>query len=371
MHHFPKLKAYKSGKKYSRFSTPIKQIGDQANVKFLFLCKFYEMLKIGVIGAGHLGKIHIRCLKSIPEFSIVGFHDHDKENCLEVESDFGIPHAENIDELIDLCDAIDIVTPTLSHFNYAAAALKKFRHVFIEKPIVATPEEALKLIDLAAEANVKVQVGHVERFNPAFTAAQSYIDKPMFIEAHRLAGIKNRGNDVPVILDLMIHDIDIVLHTVKANIRRLSASGVAIINSSADIANARLEFDNGCVANLTASRISMKNMRKARFFQRDSYVTVDFLNQETRVVKIKDLHGNEPDPLLPVFTPYGSHSEKQIYFETLPIEPINAIETELRSFAESIIQNTTPSVSILDGYNALKVAYQILEKVENSLSFLD
>lgn len=333
--------------------------------------KFSEMVKIGVIGAGHLGKIHIRCLKSIPEFTIVGFYDNDSDNCKEVETEYGIHCFRNIDHLIDSSDAIDIVTPTLSHYDYAAGALKKFRHVFIEKPIVATPQEALKLMDIAAEASVKVQVGHVERFNPAFTAAFPYIDKPMFIEAHRLAGFKNRGNDIPVILDLMIHDIDIVLHTVKANIRKLSASGVAVINSSPDIANARLEFDNGCVANLTASRISLKNMRKMRFFQRDAYITVDFLNKETKIVKIKDVDGSKPDPLLPLFTPIGSKTEKQVYFETPVIEPINAIETELRSFAKSILQNTLPAVSILDGYNALKVAYQIVEKVENSLSFLE
>lgn len=333
--------------------------------------KISGMLKIGVIGAGHLGKIHIRCLKSIPEFTIVGFFDNDSENCREVETEFGITSFNSIDSLIDLSDAIDIVTPTLSHFEYAATALKKFRHVFIEKPIVATPQEALKLMDIAAEANVKVQVGHVERFNPAFTAALPFIDKPMFIETHRLAGIKNRGTDIPVILDLMIHDIDIVLHTVKANIRKLSASGVAVINNSADIANARLEFDNGCVANLTASRISMKNMRKSRFFQRDAYITVDFLNKETKIVRMKDVDESKPNPLLPVITPIGSHTEKQIFFETPVIEPINAIETELRSFAKSILQNTHPAVSILDGYNALKVAYQVLEKVENSLSFLE
>jgi len=329
------------------------------------------MLKIGVIGAGHLGKIHLKCLKAVSEFSIAGFYDSDSGNCQEVEAEFGVRNVGDIDTLIDISDVIDIVTPTLSHYVYASAALKKFRHVFIEKPVVATPQEALKLMDLAAEAGVKVQVGHVERFNPAYTAALPYINNPMFIEAHRLAGLKNRGNDVPVILDLMIHDIDIILHTVKANIRKLSASGVAVINNSADIANARLEFDNGCVANLTASRISLKNMRKMRFFQRDAYITVDFLDKETRAIRLKDLHGAPADPLLPVIKPNGSNSEKQIFIETPAIEPINAIETELRSFATSILQNTHPTVTILDGYNALNVAYMILEKVEKSLSFLE
>jgi len=324
------------------------------------------MLKIGVIGAGHLGKIHIKCINEIPEFKLMGFFDTDHAHAQLVSKEFNIRNFASIDELISAVDVVDIVTPTIAHFENAARALKQFRHVFIEKPIVTSPEEALKLIDIAREANVKVQVGHVERFNPAMVAALPFIEKPMFIEVHRLAAFNPRGTDVPVILDLMIHDIDIVLHTVQANLRKISASGVAIVTDTADIVSARLEFDNGCVANLTASRISLSPMRKARFFQRDAYISVDFLNKKTEVVRLKDIDAGNINPLLPVLEPGNGRKAKQIYFEKPEIKASNAIQTELASFAKAIIENTTPDVTITDGYQALKVAYQILEKVEIS-----
>ncbi|MBK7028929.1 MAG: Gfo/Idh/MocA family oxidoreductase [Bacteroidales bacterium] len=328
------------------------------------------MLKIGVIGAGHLGKIHINCIKQIPDFELVGFFDTNTEIVERIKSEFGIFPFETFDALIDSVDVVDIVTPTFAHFEYAAYALKRFKHVFIEKPIVTTPAEALQLMDIAHEANVKVQVGHVERFNPAFLAALPYFETPMFIESHRLSGFNTRGIDVPVILDLMIHDIDIVLNVVKANIRKISASGVSVISSSADIASARLEFDNGCVANLTASRISLKTMRKSRFFQRDAYIAVDFLNKEAEIVRIKNLNGSRPDPLLPLLDPGNGKEARQLYFEKPVIQPINAIQTELSSFAKAILSNTSPPVTIMDGYQALLVSHQILDKVNNSLSKL-
>ena len=247
------------------------------------------MLNIGVLGAGHLGKIHIKCIKEIPEFNFTGFYDPDPSNSSKVEKEFNVRRFESLDTLIDSVDVVDIVTPTLSHFECAAKSLKKCRHVFIEKPIVTSIEEARELIKIANEANVKVQVGHVERFNPAFLAVESYFDHPMFIESHRLAQFNPRGTDVPVILDLMIHDIDIILSVVKSNIKKISASGVAVVSDTPDIANARIEFDNGCVANLTASRISLKNMRKSRFFQKDAYISVDFLKKEVEVFRIKDV----------------------------------------------------------------------------------
>lgn len=325
------------------------------------------MIKVGIIGAGHLGKIHIKCINEIPEFTLMGFYDKDEANARLVAKEFGIRNFHSIDELIDEVDVVDIVTPTIAHFEPAARALKQFKHVFIEKPIVTTPEEALKLIDIAHEANVKVQVGHVERFNPAMVAALPFIDNPMFIEVHRLATFNPRGTDVPVILDLMIHDIDIVLHTVHANLRRISASGVAIITDTADIVNARLEFDNGCVANLTASRISLSPMRKARFFQRDAYIAVDFLNKKTEVVRLKNVSEGNINPLLPILQAAKGKEAKQVQFEKPEIKPTNAIQTELASFARSILENTTPDVTINDGYQALKVAFQILEKVEDNI----
>ncbi len=253
-------------------------------------------LKIGVLGAGHLGKIHMNCLLQLPDdYEIVGFYDPSPEKANEAHERFGLSGFDSIESLIEACDVIDIVTPTLSHFECATAALRSFRHVFIEKPITNTLDEARVLMSMAEEASVKVQVGHVERFNPAFRAARSYLAKPLFIEAHRLAEFNPRGTDVSVVLDLMIHDLDILLSVTGANVRQVSASGVAVVSETPDIANARLEFDNGCVANLTASRISLKNMRKVRFFQRDAYIAVDFLKRESEIVRMRAVEG-EPDP---------------------------------------------------------------------------
>jgi len=328
------------------------------------------MLKIGVIGAGHLGKIHIRLLKEIEQFELVGFFDLDEENRKKVAQEFGVKAFADMDELIDLVDAVDIVTPTLAHFDCASKALKLSKHVFIEKPITNTVDEAKQLIYLSEEANVKVQVGHVERFNPAFTSALPYINNPMFIETHRLAQFNPRGTDVPVVLDLMIHDIDIVLSVVKSNIKKINASGVAVVSDTPDIANARIEFDNGCVANLTASRISLKNMRKTRMFQRDAYISVDFLEKQAEVVKLKNVVG-EPDPLSVTLDLGNGKGKKQIYFDKPKVTEVNAIKEELTQFALSIIENTTPKVTIHDGFNALDVAHKIVEKLKISLSLIE
>lgn len=321
------------------------------------------MLKIGVLGTGHLGKIHLRLLKEIEAFELVGFYDLNKEVSKKVSEEIGIPFFENLDDLIDACDAIDIVTPTLSHYDCAVKALKKSKHVFIEKPITSTVEEAKDLIGLAEEARVQVQVGHVERFNPAFTAAQPYCDQPMFIECHRLAQFNPRGTDVSVVLDLMIHDIDIILSLVKSNIKKISASGVAVVSDTPDITNTRIEFDNGCVANLTASRISLKNMRKTRVFQRDAYISIDFLEKEAEIVRLSNVVG-EPDPLAVTIDLGKDKGSKQIYFEKPSVEPNNAIKDELTAFAHAINTNTVPPVSIHDGYNALDVAHKIIEKLK-------
>jgi predicted dehydrogenase len=322
------------------------------------------MVKIGVLGAGHLGKIHIKCIREIGEFELSGFYDADEKTASQVESEFGLDHFASIDELIDAVDVVDIVTPTVSHFDCASRALKKARHVFIEKPVVTSPEEARQLIVFADEANVKVQVGHVERFNPAFLAARPYINKPMFIESHRLAQFNPRGTDVPVVLDLMIHDIDIVLSVVQSGIRKIHASGVAIVSESPDIANARIEFDNGCVANLTSSRISMKNMRKSRFFQRDAYVAVDFLKKDVEIIRIDEPPEDNSDPLAMIIDLGGKRGKKQISIDKPEIQTLNAIKAELESFYQAIVNNTTPPVTINDGYEALSVAYKILDKMQ-------
>ena len=324
------------------------------------------MLKVGVLGAGHLGKIHLRLLKELTdEYELVGFYDPNEEVSKETSKEFGIDFFKTKEELIDAVDVIDIVTPTLSHFECAEVALRKQKHVFIEKPITNTINEAKKLIVYSHEANVKVQVGHVERFNPAFTAAQDAIDQPMFIETHRLAQFNPRGTDVSVVLDLMIHDLDIVLSTVQSNIKKISASGVAVISDTPDICNARLEFDNGCVANLTASRISMKNMRKTRMFQRDAYISMDFLKKEVEIVRMTEFEG-EADPLAITFDPGNGKRMKAISFDKPEVPEVNAIKEELRTFAVAIKNGTTPRVTIDDGYKALEVAHKIIEKLSST-----
>lgn len=328
------------------------------------------MIKIGVLGAGHLGKIHIRLLKEIDKFQLMGFYDADPVAAEAVAKEFNIPRFDSIDALLAEVDAVDIVTPTIAHYDCASRAIKRSKHIFIEKPVTNTIEEAKSLKGLAKEADVNVQVGHVERFNPAFIAAREYCSGPMFIETHRLAQFNPRGTDVSVVLDLMIHDIDIILSVVKSSIKRISASGVAVVSESPDIANARIEFDNGCVANLTASRISMKNMRKSRFFQKDAYISVDFLDKKVDVIRLNNIEG-EADPLAVTIDLGHGKGSKQIYFENPTILPTNAIKMELETFADSIISNTTPLVSIDDGYKALDVAYKVIEKMKVTSSFTE
>lgn len=325
------------------------------------------MLKIGVLGAGHLGKIHIKCIQQAGCYELAGFYDPDPVTAKAVEEEMGVHCYDSIDALIDAVEVVDIVTPTIQHFSCASKALGRRRHVFIEKPIVATPEEASQLIRLADEAGVKVQVGHVERFNPAFIAAEPFIKAPKFIEAHRLAFFNPRGTDVPVVLDLMVHDLDILFTIVDSPVKSVSACGVSIVSPTPDITNARIEFENGTVANITASRISMKNMRKTRIFQNDAYITIDFLEKKTEITRIHDheVHGYPYSLTLDL----ADGQTRQITLEKPEIHPINAIQTELESFHDSIIHNTTPVVSIHDGVRVLNLAYDIL-KVSHNISRL-
>lgn len=325
------------------------------------------MLKIGVLGAGHLGKIHLKCIQESEKFELVGFYDPNPQNSKWVEEQFHVKNFDSVEHLVDNCQVVDIVTPTISHYECAAAALKKSKHVFIEKPLTTSIQEAASLIELASEAHVKVQVGHVERFNPAFLAAQPYFKDVMFIETHRLAQFNPRGTDVPVVLDLMIHDLDIILSVVRSGIRKISASGVAVVSDSPDICNARIEFNNGCTANLTASRISMKNMRKSRFFQKDGYIAVDFLTKEVEIIRLNE-EVNESDPFALILDLGETKGKKQLIIEKPEVGPINAIKTELEAFHDSIILNKEPLVTIMDGYNSLQLAHQILEKMNLALS---
>lgn len=320
-------------------------------------------IKIGVWGGGHLGKIHLRLLKSIPGFDVVGFYDISPEVRKEVSDLLDVKAYDNSDALMHEIDCADIVTPTLFHFEYAAAALRKFKHVFIEKPFTENVKEAQILLDLAHEAKVLVQVGHVERFNPAFQAAFPYLNKIGFIEGHRLAQFNPRGTDVSVVQDLMIHDIDIVLSVVKSNVRKIYANGVSIVSESPDICNARIEFENGCVANLTASRMSMKNMRKMRFFQKDAYVSVDFLEKKSEILKMSDVVG-EPDPFSPHIDLGPNKPKKQVWFNQPEIKENNAIYEELNAFYRSIVEGTEPAVSAYDGLRAVETAAMISEMIE-------
>ncbi len=319
------------------------------------------MLKIGQIGAGHLGKFHLNNWLSIEGVEVVGFCDTDDANAQAVAQKYQLKRFDNAEDLINACDAVDIVAPTSSHFELCVMAIRKGKHVFVEKPLANTMEEAKELVKLSKEANVKFQVGHVERFNPAFLALKGQVLQPMFIEVHRLAQFNPRGTDVSVILDLMIHDIDIILSLVKGNVNHISANGVAVMSDTPDIANVRIEFDNGCVANLTSSRISMNKMRKMRLFQKDAYIGIDFLEKKTEIIRL-----NTPgDKNVFTFDIDTNHGKKTIAIANPVVEDVNAIKMELEKFRDAIVNNTDTPVSVVDGFRAMEVAHQILEKIGN------
>lgn len=322
------------------------------------------MLKIGIFGVGHLGKIHLSQLMTMKDVEVVGFYDPSNANAASVTEQYQIPRYTIAEELIQAVDAIDIVAPTTQHFKLCEIAIRNGKHIFVEKPMTNTMEEAKTLVKLVEEANVKFQVGHVERFNPAFLALKGYHLKPMFIEVHRLAEFNPRGTDVSVILDLMIHDIDIVLSIVQSTISRISASGVAVMSDTPDIANVRIEFHNGCVANLTSSRISLKKMRKMRLFQKDAYIGIDFLDKKTEIIKLKT-----PDDAglftLDIETNAG---KKTIAIDNPEVKQSNAIRMELELFRDSILQNKPVAVNVIDGLQALDVAHQILQKIGKNQS---
>jgi predicted dehydrogenase len=319
------------------------------------------MLNIGIFGAGHLGKIHIQQWLQVAGVQVVGFYDPNDEQAAITAKQYNVPRFTDVEQLIAASDALDVVTTTVTHYEIGKKCLLAGKHLFIEKPLAHTLEEAAELVQLVKEANVKCQVGHVERYNPAYLALNGLVLQPMFIEGHRLAQFNPRGTDVSVILDLMIHDIDIVLHLVKSPVRRISASGVSVLSENADIANARIEFDNGCVANLTASRISIKKMRKIRLFQRDAYIGIDFLEKKTEIIKLKDAGGQTAITDFPV--DMGNGNKKVLSVQLPDITPLNAINAELSDFAQAIINDKPVRVSVYDGYQAMDVAHQILKKM--------
>lgn len=319
------------------------------------------MLKIGVFGAGHLGTIHLKQWKEVSGVTLIGFYDPNKEKAAAIQAELGIKPYASAEELIDAADALDVVSTTVTHYEIAKKVILAGKHLFIEKPLAQSLTEAQELVQLVKEANIKCQVGHVERYNPAYLALEEQTLQPMFIEAHRLAQFNPRGTDVSVILDLMIHDIDIVMHLVKSPVRRISASGVSVVSESADIANARIEFDNGCVANLTSSRISIKNMRKMRLFQQDAYIGIDFLDKKTEVISLKEADAPKGQFDFPIAVPGGG--EKTLSIQMPEVQNVNAIRMELQEFADAIINDKAVRVTVYDGYQAMDVAHQVLKKM--------
>jgi predicted dehydrogenase len=320
------------------------------------------MLKVGIFGVGHLGKFHLNNWKEIKNTELTGFYDPDDETAKDVEKKYKLKRFDDAETLIDKSDAVDIIAPTPYHFELCELAVRKGRHVFVEKPMADTLEQGKQLVQMVQEAGVKFQVGHVERFNPAFLAVKNLTLNPMFIEVHRLAQFNPRGTEVSVILDLMIHDIDIILKLVNSDVKNISASGVAVMTDTPDIANVRIEFNNGCVANLTSSRISMKKMRKMRLFQKDAYIGIDFLEKKTEIIKLK----TEEDKNAFTFdieTPSGT---KTIAIINPPSKPVNAIREELQAFVDSITANKNTAVNEIDGLLAMEVAHRILEKINNT-----
>ena len=321
------------------------------------------MLKVGVFGVGHLGKFHLKNWEEIDNVKLTGFYDPSDENANQAKKEFGLKRFKNADQLIEASDAVDIVAPTTLHFELCKKAILKSKHVFVEKPLSNTMSEAKEIVKLTKEANIKLQVGHVERFNPALLAAKEHELNPMFIEVDRLAQFNPRGTDVSVILDLMIHDIDIILSLVKSSVKNVFANGVNVLSDTPDIANVRIEFDNGCVANLTSSRISMKKMRKMRLFQKDSYVGIDFLDKKTEIIKYKSPEDKDAF----TFDIDTNHGKKTIAISSPVIKETNAIKMELQSFVNSINNNKPTVVTEVDGYRAMEVAHLILDKIKSSV----
>jgi predicted dehydrogenase len=320
------------------------------------------MIKVGVFGTGHLGKFHLNNWREINSAELIGFYDPDDRIAAEVAEKYHLKRFTDPSILIDQVDAVDIIAPTPYHFELCEKAIRSGKHVFVEKPLANSMTEARELVKLVKESNVKLQVGHVERFNPAYLALQGVALNPMFIEVHRLAQFNPRGTEVSVILDLMIHDIDIILSIIKSEVKSISASGVAVMTDTPDIANVRIEFDNGCVVNLTSSRISMKKMRKMRLFQKDAYIGIDFLNKKTELIKLKSPEDEEAFS----FDIETLNGKKTIAIINPSVPEVNAIRMELEKFCESILDNMAPVVSEVDGYRAMDIAHQILQKIKHN-----
>ncbi|MEI7811171.1 MAG: Gfo/Idh/MocA family oxidoreductase [Ignavibacteria bacterium] len=327
-----------------------------------------ERIKLGIIGAGHLGRLHTKVVKTIPNCELVGIYDKDPEKAQACREEFNVRVFERLENLLARVDAVSIAATTSAHYEIGKGCLEAGKHVFIEKPITALLSEAEELIQIANSKSLNLQVGHIERFNPALLSLDMYNLAPKFIQTDRLSQFNPRGTDVAVVLDLMIHDIDIILSLVKSGVKDIHASGVAVVSDNIDIANARIEFENGAVANVTASRISQKRMRKMRMFQKDTYIALDFITGVSEVYRLISKESYEK--AVNQFISFGEigvgEKTKMVVYEQPELKEINALQYELQLFVDSVINNTKPVVSGEDGLRALKVAQIIIKKIEES-----
>jgi predicted dehydrogenase len=321
-----------------------------------------EKIKVGVIGVGHLGSLHAKMFSSIDSVKLEGVYDSDISRAQNIAAEFQTKSFDSIDMLLPHVDVVSIATPTSSHHTVAMQVLAAGKHLFIEKPITESSEQANDLVEIARKKNLKIQVGHIERFNPALLSIDKFKLHPMFIESHRLAQFNPRGTDVAVIHDLMIHDIDIILSLVKSNVVNIQANGVAVVTNNIDIANARIQFENGCVANVTASRISASKMRKMRLFQRDAYISVNFLDGTSEVFKMVDVNDNTSPSTMMLGMVEATN--KKIIYEKPVRKEVNALKYELELFIDCIVNDKEPEVSAEDGKRALEVAHEIIKKIE-------
>ncbi|HTR81857.1 MAG TPA: Gfo/Idh/MocA family oxidoreductase [Bacteroidota bacterium] len=321
--------------------------------------------RIGVIGVGHLGSLHVKMYSELAEGSLVGIYDVDKAKAEAIVSQYpGLRSFDRLDDLLKNVDAVSVASVTSKHFELANEAISAGVHVLIEKPITQTVSEADRLISLAETKGCVIQVGHIERFNPAILALESYKLKPMFIESHRLAQFNPRGTDVAVVLDLMIHDIDVILSLVQSPVTRIDANGVAVVSESVDIANARLQFENGCVANVTASRISQNKMRKMRMFQLNGYISIDFLQGVAEVFRLAEERDTGGQTTMLLGQIGEGKKKRNIVYEQPEVKEVNALKYELASFISVVREKRQPIVSGVDGRRALDVAQRILNSIQ-------
>ncbi len=329
-------------------------------------------LRVGVAGVGHLGRVHTKLWKEVDGAQLIGVFDENRAVASAVANEHKTEDFPTFEALLDKVDALSIVTPTQSHFAIAQAAIARGKHVLIEKPITTTTEQAKALVEQASEQNVKIQVGHIERFNPALLAVEPYLKDPRFFESHRMAQFKPRGTDVAVVLDLMIHDIDVILSLVKSPVKSIDASGVAIVSTELDIANARIKFENGAVANVTASRISQNPMRKLRIFENDAYLSLDFGAKSVEVFRLVDegaaVGAHHAGLTMKLGEIEKGDVPRAIIYEKPDVQDINPLKYELELFRDAIANDTRPIVSGEDGLRALEVAEQILLAIESNIS---